>query len=394
MGRITWWQGGVAAIGMVLFAGCGAPGSAISRLTDSAGTSPVKQTAVIAPKNRSEASSQITVRYGRPYVLSVPKPVRHQTIGLADTPKGVVLLLPPGWTTTERADTWMLAMAKPDAQASDLLQGGGRVLTTLTVARGRVLQLTAITDGYALLLESDASSSPGESVLWSVNLRTGATGRLHQWQSDQVDGLPFVSGRGVVAWWDPGTDHGTAVDLSTLHSVTIPQIYSADALGWEDGSLWANGASVELPFLKPYVHVLPKDYQWVGSEVRMAVPDSWVVSPTTGNVTVAHAPGSGTVRAVVTTSHCVGCYVAAQISNRVNAVAGPDSPELSLPSGTRLFWLSDHAIAYTLPQTTPGYQTYGVTVTEPQGGEVRAEVTVPVRQMHTATIILNSLWWP
>ncbi|MCL4521385.1 MAG: hypothetical protein M1415_07355 [Firmicutes bacterium] len=390
-----WARWILSAIGAFMFAGCGAPGSPIAGLTQSKSTALIKQVSIITSQPSKKASSLIRVRYGRTYQVSVPASVRHQTIGIADTPKGVVLLLPPHWVSADPTN-WIVALASPKESSSNLLSRGAHVLARLNpIVRGQSMNLVAITDGYALITESMSANGEGSVVLWSVDLTTGAVRRLHQWDLDQVSGLPFVSGRGVVAWWDSGTGHGTALDLATGESVTIPDIGSAEALGWENGTLWANGSPIHLSFLTPYVHALPRGYQWLGDPPIVAIPQSWNRAAASANDETMAQNGSNTQEdVVVTTSHCEGCYLAGHVSNRVNAVSGPDSPELQVPKGTLLFWLSDHAIAYTLPTTLRGYRTYGVTVTAPQGGMVRAQVTVPVADMKVATTILNSLWWP
>jgi len=324
--------------------------------------------------------------------------VRHRAIGVADTPQGVLLLLPPSWVGRTQK-TWLVAMVRPNPESSNLLNRGARILAQLTPAVGnQTMSVSAITEGYALVTASMSADGGDSEVLWSVNLTTGQLRRLHQWDLDQTNGPPFVAGRGVVAWWNQGTGHGTAVDLATGESQVVPDIGSAAALGWQNGALWANGTAVRLSFLTPYVHRLPAAYRWLGSPPVIAIPDTWQQSFNGSNVSdeaVSASQSLGSpVKVVVTVSHCEGCYLPGQVSNRVNSLSGPDSPELTLPAGTLLFWLSDHAIAYTLPTTVVGYRTYGVTVTGPQGGMVRAEVTVPPADKGVATTILNSLWWP
>ena len=383
-----------------MFAGCGTPGSAIARLTHSALKPQANQQAnqevsLIRTDGVRKASSEILVHYGRTYRLSVPQSVRHQTIGVADTPKGVVLLLPPEWVASDHIQ-WTLAMANPNSASPDLLNRGARVLAHLQASGpGQSMNLVAITAGYALITESASPGANGSAVLWGVNLTTGRVRALHHWNPSRINGLPFVAGRGVVAWWDAGTGHGTALDLATGQSVQVPDVGSAEVLGWQNGTLWANGAPVHLPFLSPYPDTLPSGYRWLGRPAIIAVPAGWTMLPNvSGDQIAAGSPSDLRSKVVVSTSHCEGCYRAGVVSNRLNTVSGPDSPELQLPLGTLLFWLSDHAIAYTLPTTTPGYRTFGVTVTGPQGGMVVARVTVPIHDKKMATTILNSLRWP
>jgi hypothetical protein len=286
-------------------------------------------------------------------------------------------------------------MALPNATSTALLSRGAHVLARMTVQPAHDMNLVAITDGFALVTELPQTGGGATATLWSINLTTGATRRMYQWLPSRVNGVPFVSGRGIVAWWDVGTGHATAFDLATNQTVTVANIASADDLGWQDGSLWANGSPVRLPFLTPYSHLLPVGYHWLGSPPLVAIPDGWQASgPEESDGVKAVDTRNANASIVVTTSHCEGCYLAGRVSNGANAVSGPDSPELQLPTGTLLYWLSDHAIAYTLPATKPGYKTFGVTVTAPEGGQVQAEVTVPVAEKSLATTMLNSLWWP
>lgn len=389
--RVRW---AIGLVGVFLFAGCGSPGSAMAGLTHPPTRPTVKQVSVIRAGATTGASSRIEVEYGRRYVFTVPRSVRHQTIGVADTPKGVVLLLPPEWMSSD-GHNWTVAIAKPKGPSANLLSQGARVLARIAPhSLGQSLSLVAVTQGYALVTENAAGGDGAKAYLWSIDLINGHERLVRRWNPGRVEGAPFVAGRGVVAWWDAGTGHATALDLSSGQTQTLLNIGSANALGWQNGGLFANGAQISLKFLVPYGHHLATGYKWLGSPPLMAIPRSWRAVPNSQGSVQAVDPSDSRTRVVVTVSHCEGCYRAGQVSNRINAVSGPDSPELQLPSGTRLFWLSDHAIAYTLPATAPGYRTYGVTVTAPQGGEVSARVTVPIADKATATTMLNSLWWP
>lgn len=388
----------VAILGLAMLSGCGAPGSPIARLTQ------VRPSAhsrflptFLGHPAKPAAAGTIQVRWGRMYSLPVATSIRHQAIGIADTPRGVLMLLPPGWLASTRSQ-WLLALSRRRPSPANLAAGGRVVARLATGKHSSEMTLAAITGGYALVTVQYPPGTRQDAQLLSVNIASGRMRRLHAWNPSRFSGLPFVDGRGIVAWWDPGTGHATAVQLSSGKTVTIPGVGSGQALDWQNGMLWADGAAVHLPFLQAYHHRLPSGYRWLGNPPIIAVPSGWKtqISPTAGTM-VATDSRQPQMRVSVKVSHCGGCYLPAQIiggGSAGNTVEGPESPELSVRAGTRLLWLSDHAIAYTLPAPYRRYRAYGVTVSGPQGGMVKAVITLPKAAKKTATTVLNSLWWP
>ncbi len=388
----------VPMLSLAMLSGCGAPGSPIASLTQVRPSArPRFLPTLLSRHEKQAAAGTIRVRWGRGYRLPIPASVRHQAIGIADTPRGVLMLLPPGWLASSRSQ-WLLALSRYHPSPQNLAAGARVVARLATGKYSAQMTLAAITGGYALIAEQYPPGTRRDARLLSVDIDSGRTQRLHVWDPGRFSGLPFVDGRGVVAWWDAGTGHATALQLSSGKTVTIPGVGSGQALDWQNGMLWADGAPVRLPYLHAYRHPLPHGYRWLGSPPIIAVPSNWQTHPSSNTGTVEAANSRRPrMRVVVEVSHCGGCFLPAHIlggGGAGNTVEGPESPELSIRAGARLLWLSDHAIAYTLPSPYRGYGTYGVTVNGPQGGVVKAVITLPKEDKKTATTVLNSLWWP
>ncbi len=363
----------------IVAVGCGA--------THSSSATAVKTATAVAKPGKP-----ITIADGHTFQLSVPSTVdANKPLSVADTELGILYLLPPHWITSQTQ--WQLRLA-PTTGATDIARDS--VLVATWNLRHATLSIADVTQNVALVIASPAPGVGAKASLWAVNLENGQRTNLHAWNPAQLSGPPFVAGRGVVAWWNPGTATATAADLLTGTRQNLVGVASAEDLSFINGALAINGTPVALPFLKPFTHVLPKGYQWAyptgALNPIIAVPDSWVVTSFTGQNSVgilAVNPAHPSQHVKASLDACVACFAPAENTG----VTGPDSPLLGVPAGTAFVWLSDHAVAYTLPGTTTA-TTYKLQVTEPNGGVVDAAATLPTNLKREATTILNSLWWP
>lgn len=338
------------------------------------------------------AKSSITIADGQVFKLPVPTSFDvGRPVSVADTQLGILYILPPHWLSAQ--NPWQLWLA-PATGASDISRDS--VLVAQWHFVHQTLSIADVTQNVALIVASPTPGIVSKAALWSVNLETGSVAKLHTWNPSQLSGPPFVSGRGVAAWWNPGTATATTLNLVSGARQTLVGVASAQALSFTNGGLAINGTPVALPFLKPYNHTLPKGYQWAypagALNPIVAVPKSWIIRSFVGQNSIgitASNPSQPSQHMVASLDACVACFSPANNTG----VSGPDSPLLGVPVGTKFVWLSDHAVAYTLPGSANATE-YKLQVTEPNGGVVDASVTLPASLKREATTILNSLWWP
>ncbi|PSR35569.1 MAG: hypothetical protein C7B46_00865 [Sulfobacillus benefaciens] len=344
------------------------------------------------PRAMAKPGKPIAIADGHTFQLSVPSALdANKPVSVADTELGILYLLPPHWITSQTR--WQLRLA-PTTGTADIARDS--VLMATWTLPHTTLSIADVTQNVALVIASPAPGVGAKASLWAINLENGQRTNLHAWNPAQLSGPPFVAGRGVVAWWNPGTATATVADLLTGARQNLVGVASAEDLSFINGGLAINGTPVALPFLKPFTHVLPKGFKWAypagALNPIIAVPDSWVVTSFTGQNSVgilAVNPAHPSQHVKASLDACVACFAPTENTG----VTGPDSPLLGVPAGTAFVWLSDHAVAYTLPGTSTA-TTYKLQVTEPNGGVVDASATVPTSLKGEATTILNSLWWP
>lgn len=338
----------------------------------------------------------ITIEDGRLFRLKEPaEESSFGSVSIADTPLGILYLLPPGWH--RRQSTWDLYLA-PVPGTRNIEQDSNRVAVIGGRDSGQ-WRITALTRQFVLLLNSPPPGMNGEDRLFSVDTYSGRVSQIFSWNPSQANGEPFVVVRGVVAWWVSGTGHAVALDLSSGQKATLAGLSSPSALAVSQGALTVNGKVLSLPFLKPYRHRLLPGYQWAyphgANRPVIAVPTNWnIITPLsagTGTELRAHLATNPHERLTVWRSSCSQCFDPA--TEPGENVIGTDSPLLLSPPATTYTWLSAHQILFVTKYKN-GWATYSRSLVSIPAGQLGARVTVPQSQKTVALRILKSLWIP
>ncbi|MCY0881431.1 MAG: hypothetical protein OWS74_05485, partial [Firmicutes bacterium] len=234
-------------------------------------------------KSTTARSSKIFLWDAKKFYFFAPKDwMKLPPPSVADTPWGVLYLLPPHWLSHE--SQWTLYLS-PSSGTANLLED------RLMVAHWKSpdtadLRIADVTGNFCLLIGNSAPGINSQYRLWAVNLQTDTKQCVHQWNPAHIEGVPFIAGCGMVLWWNEKSSTATALQLSDGHQETIANVSSLQNIAWKslrESSAAKSTLSGPQPhsvgFFSEKAPAMPTGYYAVpfsaGGESMLTLPDTW-----------------------------------------------------------------------------------------------------------------------